>query len=49
MDAYRWNSIESIMESGAVYGEDYEVSRNGLPLIYSQNDKSFMRPMTSSW
>ena len=54
MNAYRWNSIESIMESGAVYGEDYEVSRNGLPLIYSperqefyaSNDELMVKPIT---
>ena len=54
MNAYQWNSIESIMESGAVYGEDYEVSRNGLPLIYSperqefyaSNDELMVKPIT---
>jgi heme/copper-type cytochrome/quinol oxidase subunit 3 len=54
MDAYRWNSIESIMESSAVYGEDYEVYRNGLPLIYSperqefyaSNDELMVKPIT---
>ena len=38
----------------AVYGEDYEVSRNGLPLIYSperqefyaSNDELMVKPIT---
>ena len=54
MDAYRWNSIEAILESGAVYGQDYEVSRNGRMLIYSperqefyaSNDELMVKPIT---
>jgi heme/copper-type cytochrome/quinol oxidase subunit 3 len=54
MNAYRWNNIEAIMESGAVYGEDYTVSRNGKPIIYSpernefyaSNDKLMVKPIT---
>jgi len=54
MNAYRWNNIEAIMESGAVYGTDYEVYRNGVPVIYSAerqefyaaNDELMVRPIT---
>ncbi|MFZ9054473.1 MAG: cytochrome c oxidase subunit 3 [Flavobacteriales bacterium] len=54
MNAYRWNSIEAIMESGAVYGTDYEVYRNGQPILYSAernefyaaNDELMVKPIT---
>jgi heme/copper-type cytochrome/quinol oxidase subunit 3 len=53
-ETYRWNSIESMMEGPAVYGEDYVVYRNGLPLVYSAeraefyaaNDELMVRPIT---
>ncbi|MBV41434.1 MAG: hypothetical protein CL834_00190 [Crocinitomicaceae bacterium] len=40
-ETYRWNSIESMMEGPAVYGEDYVVYRNGLPLVYSAEREEF--------
>ena len=53
-ETYRWNSIESMMEGPAVYGDDYVVYRNGLPLVYSAeraefyaaNDELMVRPIT---
>jgi heme/copper-type cytochrome/quinol oxidase subunit 3 len=53
-ETYRWNSIEAMMEGPAVYGEDYVVYRNGLPLVYSSereefyaaNDALMVRPIT---
>ena len=41
MNAYRWNSIESIMDGEAVYGVDYEVYRNGQAVLYSAERQEF--------
>lgn len=41
MNAYRWNSIESIMEGEAVYGADYEIYRNGQAVLYSAERQEF--------
>ena len=40
-ETYRCNSIESMMEGPAVYGDDYVVYRNGLPLVYSPERAEF--------
>ena len=54
MEAYRWNSIESLLESDAIYGQDYTISRGGEPLLfdasknefYASNDALMVRPIT---
>ena len=54
MKAYRWNSIESLLKSEAVYGQDYTVSRGGEPILfdasqnefYASNDLLMVKPIT---
>ena len=54
MEACRWNSIESLLESDAVYGQDYTISRGGEPILYNAsqdelyaaNDLLMVRPIT---
>ncbi len=44
LKAYRWNSIEALMEGPATYGEDFTVSRNNVELLYNPNKKEFYAP-----
>ena len=41
MKAYRWNSIESLLDSDAVYGQDYTITRGSDPLLYDANKNEF--------
>lgn len=43
MNAYRWNNIEAMLDGPAVYGTDYEVYRNGKPVLYSSERNEFYR------
>lgn len=43
MNAYRWNNIEAMLEGPAVYGNDYEIYRNGKPVLYSAERREFYR------
>jgi heme/copper-type cytochrome/quinol oxidase subunit 3 len=53
--AYSWNRIDDLIKSDAVYGEDYDVRINNLPLLYnpdskelySPNDPLMVKPITS--
>jgi heme/copper-type cytochrome/quinol oxidase subunit 3 len=53
--AYSWNRIDELIQSDAVYGEDYDVRINGLTLLYnpdskelySPNDPLMVQPITS--
>ena len=53
--AYSWNRINELIESEAVYGEDYDVRINGTPILfnadsvafYAPNDALMVRPITS--
>ena len=53
--AYSWNRINELIESEAVYGEDYDVRINGTPILfnaetgafYAPNDPLMVRPITS--
>ena len=53
--AYSWNRINELIESEAVYGEDYDVRINGTPILfnadsvafYAPNDALMDRPITS--
>ncbi len=44
MKAYRWNSIESVIESEAVYGDDYTITRGGEPVLFDAAKKEFYAP-----
>lgn len=54
MKAYRWNSIESLLQSDAIYGQDYTITRGGEPILfdaaknefYEFNDLLMVRPIT---
>lgn len=41
LKAYRWNSIEALVDGPAVYGEDFTVSQNNVELLYNPNNKDF--------
>ena len=53
--AFRWNSLEAIYESSAVYGEDYDIRFDGQPLLhdaargelYASDDALMVQPITS--
>jgi len=42
--AYSWNRINDLIESDAVYGEDYDVRINGLTLLYDSDSKELYAP-----
>ena len=54
MKAYRWNSIDALIKSDAVYGEDFTITRGGEPILYNRdkaefydaNDILMVRPIT---
>jgi len=53
--AYSWNRINELIESEAVYGEDFDVRINGTPILfnseigefYAPNDPLMVRAITS--
>jgi heme/copper-type cytochrome/quinol oxidase subunit 3 len=44
LKAYRWNAIDRMLESPAVYGTDYEVRWGGRPLVYDAATGDFYAP-----
>jgi hypothetical protein len=43
MKAYRWNSIESLLQSDAIYGQDYTITRGGEPILFDAAKKRILR------
>ena len=46
--ATSWNSIETLLNGSAVYGEDYEVKINGESLIFDEETKELYGPIDKS-
>lgn len=44
LKAYRWNSIEALVDGPAEYGTDFTVLRNNVPLLFNPNTGDFYAP-----
>ncbi|MGB1076234.1 MAG: cytochrome c oxidase subunit 3 [Flavobacteriales bacterium] len=44
LKAYRWNSIEALLNGPAEYGREYTVSQNNVELLFNPNSKDFYAP-----